>query len=217
MRLNGGMKMLLTSDGITSDAIRQKLLDLVGSEPSVHTIAFIPTARNYEGANREKVDRTLDTLNSMGFSVKLIDIEKDANWEEQISGCTVIFVGGGNTYYLMDQINKSGFGASLPKLLEGRVYVGDSAGSIVVTPSTDIAAVDDGDENIVQLSDTSGLGLVDFEVSPHTPEDVSISGNEEYAKTISHKLIAYDNGSAVVVDGDEVEVIGGEWVEFNGD
>jgi hypothetical protein len=65
--------------------------------------------------------------------------------------------------------------------------------------------IDDGDENIVGIKDTSGLGLVEFEVSPHTPEDVSLKANEDYAKTIDNKLVAYDNNMAVKVDNNKFQ------------
>ena len=54
-------------------------------------------------------------------------------WIPRLKKANAIFVGGGNTYYLMSWLEKSGLDKILPKLLKTRVYVGISAGSIVAT------------------------------------------------------------------------------------
>ncbi|MCD8568238.1 MAG: peptidase E [Geovibrio sp.] len=117
----------------------------------------------------------------------------------------------GNTFHLLNEAHKTGFDKWLKENIDSKVIVGISAGSIIMTPNIAVASIDDGDENIVGLTDLSGLGFVDFEVSPHTPEDVSVDANKEYAKTISNKLLMLDNNSAVIVKDNHTYLLGGEW------
>ncbi len=213
------MKLLLTSDGLTTKQLQNVLIDLAGKPFAELNFACITTAINRDDGDKTKKVKRISSLNSLGFAkfdlVDVAAIDKEY-WLPRLEEADVIFILGGNTYYLLDEVRKSGLADELPRLLETRVYVGDSAGSILVTPSIDVAEIDDGDENIVDIKDTSGLGLVDFEVSPHTPEDVSLKANEDYAKTIENKLIAYDNNMAVKVDGDKIEMVGdGKYWEYN--
>lgn len=175
------------------------------------TVCFISTARNHDRGDKRSIMRVMQNLDSLRFgTVDLLDIDsvEKSEWLARLQAADVIYMGGGNTYHLLNSIRKSGLDKELPRLLESRIYIGDSAGSIVVTPRIDVAEIDDGDKNTVEISDTSGLGLVDFEVSPHTPEDVSHAANEEYSKTTSNKLYTYDDNTAISVIGDEISVIG---------
>lgn len=213
------MKLLLTSDGLITKQIQDALIDLAGKSFAELNFVCITTAINRDDGDKTKKVKRISSLHSLGFAkfdlVDVAAIDKEY-WLPRLEAANVIFVLGGNTYYLLDEVIKSGLADELPRLLETRVYVGDSAGSILVTPSIDVAEIDDGDENIVDIKDTSGLGLVDFEVSPHTLEDVSLKANEDYARTIEHKLIAYDNNMAVKAEGDSVELVGdGKYWEYN--
>jgi dipeptidase E len=128
----------------------------------------------------------------------------------------VVFVSGGNTFHLLDQARKTGFDSWLRQHIESIVYVGVSAGSIVMTPNIGIAPVDNGDKNLAGITDLTGFNFVDFEVSPHTPEMVSIEANQEYAKSTRNKLYAYNDRSAIGVVGDERTIINeGQYWEFN--
>ncbi len=101
------------------------------------------------------------------------------------------------------------------KNLDSKVYVGISAGTIITTPNIGIASVDDGDINYIGIEDLKGLALVDFEASPHTPENVSHEGNKEYLKTIQNSLYAMDNETAIQVNNGDIQVISeGEWVKY---
>lgn len=213
------MKLLLTSDGPTTQPIQEALSELAGKPFGALKFVCITTAINRDGGDKTKKIKRIAGLHALGFAqFDLVDVAaiERQYWLPRLEDSDVIFVLGGNTYYLLDEVRKSGLANELPKLLETRVYVGDSAGSILVTPSIDVAEIDDGDENIVGIKDTSGLGLVEFEVSPHTPEDVSLKANEDYAKTIDNKLVAYDNNMAIKVDNNKIEMVGdGKYWEYN--
>jgi len=212
------MKLLLTSAGVTNQSIADSLVKLVGKPINEIKIGFVPTAVDGWYGNIDWFIRQFNNLNKHGFNwINIVDPSADSvDYKLALKDVDVILVGGGNTFHLLNQVRLTGFGEWLLTVLDKKVYMGISAGSILTTPSIAIASVDNGDENLCGITDLSGLSLVDFEVSPHTPEDVSIKGNEEYAKTISNVLYTLDDNSAIEVIGDDINVISeGKWHKLN--
>lgn len=210
------MKLLLTSAGVATQAIADKLIELVGE--GNRKVGFITTAANVEPGNKDWYINQVLNLQKYGFDwIDFIDPSAaGVDWKTRLKEVGVVFVSGGNTFHLLDQARKTGFDGWLKQNIEHIVYVGVSAGSIVVAPSIGIAPVDDGDENLPGLTDLTGFNLVDFEVSPHTPEMVSVPANEAYAKSIKNKLYAYNDKSAVCVVNGKLDIIGdGQYREFN--
>lgn len=208
------MKLLLTSAGITNKSIANALAELVGKPADQIKIGFIPTADNIETGSKEFLLGQYDNLRRYGYSwIDIIDPSSaGVDWRSRLEKVDLVFISGGNTFHLLDQARKSGLGDWLIKMVDQKVYVGVSAGSIILTPNIAIASVDDGDENLIGLTDLNGLSIVDFEISPHTPEWVSYEANNEYAKDIMNRLYMIDDETAVkIVDGIEEVVSEGEW------
>ncbi len=208
------MKLLLTSAGIRNQKIAEALINLVGKPVAQIKVAVVPTAENVEPGNKDWFIGQLTNLQRFGFTwIDDVDPSADGiDWKSRLAEVDVVFVSGGNTFHLLNQARKTGFADWLRDSANDKVYVGASAGSILMTPTIAIAAVDDGDENLIGLKDLTGLGFVDFEVSPHTPEWVSYKANEEYAKSIENELYVFDDETAIKVTDDEVEVISaGKW------
>lgn len=205
------MKMLLTSNGLVNDSILQAFVDMSPKPINELTVAFIPTAKNRSGEDKRYFLRVLSTLDRLGVKkIDFVDIDSVAkeHWLPRLEKADVIYVGGGNTYYLLNSVRLSGLDEELPRLLETKMYVGDSAGAIIVTPSIDIAAVDNGDENFIELQDTSGLNYVDFEISPHSPEDVTLEENEKYAISSKCLLYAFNNNTALKYNNGNIAFVG---------
>ena len=180
-------------------------------------IGFVPTAANAEPGNKDWYVRQMTDLYDHGFSyVDVVDISAaDVDWKIRLADCDVILISGGNTFHLLNQIRKTGFADWFKENLDSKVFVGISAGSIIMTPSIAIASVDDGDENLIGLEDLTGMRLVDFEVSVHTPESVSHDGNKKYLEGIKNVLYGLDNNSAIKVVDDEIEIVSeGEWLKY---
>lgn len=210
------MKLLLTSAGITTEAIASKLLGLVGGGGK--KIGFITTAANAEPGNKDWFINQIFNLQKYGFDwIDFIDPSAaDVDWKKRLKEVDIVFVSGGNTFHLLNQARLTGFDNWLKQHIESVIYVGVSAGSILATPNIGIAPIDDGDANIPNITDLTGLGFVDFEVSPHTPEMVSAAANQAYAATISNKLFAYNDTSALCVADGKIEIINeGKYWEFN--
>lgn len=133
----------------------------------------------------------------------------------------VLFFEGGNSYHLMEWLNKSGLAQILPELLKTKIYVGLSAGSMVT--GKDLALIQSQilyGEDWERKEDMAGLNFVDFYFFPHLnsphfnlrKEDII----REAVKDIHGKVYAMDDNSALkIVDG-KVEIISeGKYLIFN--
>jgi len=211
------MKLLLTSAGITNQSIADTLLDLVGKSAAETKIVVIPTAGNVEPDTKDWYLGQFANLQKHGYQwIDIVDPSASGvEWKERLKVADVVFVSGGNTFHLLDQLRKTGLDKWLTDKLDRIVYVGASAGSIITGPTIGISGVEPADPNLPGLKDLTGLGWVDFEISPHSPDDISYESNQAYAKTASHKLYAIDDATAIKVVDDVVEVISeGRYKEF---
>ncbi len=126
----------------------------------------------------------------------------------------VLLVNGGDPLYLCYWMRQSGLADLLPALRE-TVYVGLSAGSMVMAPNI-------GEDFVNWKPPTGGdrtLGLVDFSMFPHLDHeslpDNSMANAEKWAAGLLAPGYAIDDQTAIKVTGDSVEVISeGHWKRF---
>lgn len=213
------MKLFLTSIGIPKE-IREYFVKLLPKDVSQIKVAFIPTAANCE-PDKSYIYSSFDELKEMGVrDIINIDLENENKKSllQKFSDCDVIYVNGGNTYYLLDRMRKSGFDLIIKDLLnEGKIYVGLSAGSMVAGPDIESAGwpVDIHDQNIVNMTDTKALNLVPFELSPHFIEsDRPVL--ERRTKEVNYPVIAITDKQAVLCVDGKYKIVGeGEKIIYN--
>ena len=143
-------------------------------------VAFIDTAAKFEEVNFY-VDEAVEILENFGArlrrldvscakdSVALVSSQDEPSCEDEIlsaiSQCDIIYVSGGNTFYLLNELRKSCAAQAIKNAVKaGKIYIGESAG-VVAAPDTRYATL--MDENSAKTSDFTGLNLVDFCVVPH--------------------------------------------------
>lgn len=160
-----GGKLLLTSSGLASENIIQKLKAIVANSEN-RTVAIITTAA--EGKENNKYSQVAkEQFNDMGLScVDFIDLETEPL--KDLSSYGIIYVCGGNTFKLLKFAREANFKISVEDLLSRNgIYIGVSAGSIIVGPSIKIASEIQPDLNDVGLRDLTGLGITDLIILPH--------------------------------------------------
>ncbi len=218
------MKLLLTSGGLTNKSISKALFDMVGKKPEDTTLCFIPTAANIEKGDKEWFINDLINLHKQGFkSISIADISAvpENVWRPQVEEADVLFFEGGNTYHLMEWVNKSGLTKLLPELLKTKVYAGLSAGSMITNP--DLAAKISQavyDEDYDKLGEVPGLNYVDFYTLPHlnSPYFPKLTEDniKKIAERISKKIYALDDQSAISLIDRKIEIISeGKYLEYN--
>ena len=218
------MKLLLTSAGITNKSIADTLSDLVGKKFEDTSIVFIPTASNVEKGDKGWFIDNLVQLQELNFKqIEIADISAvpEKIWKPKLEEADILFFEGGNTYHLMEWLNKSGLTELLPELLKEKVYVGVSAGSMVTNPdlSLKLSQVVYG-EDLDRTEDMAGLKFVDFYFLPHLNseyfENLRKKNIEEAIIGLTAKVYAMDDSGALKVVDKEIEVISeGEYLEFN--
>ena len=218
------MKLLLTSAGITNKSIEKALFDLVGKRPEDTSLVFIPTASNVEMGDKEWLIDDLVNLKNLNLkSIDIADISAvpEKIWRPRFEEADVLFFEGGNEFYLMEWINKSGLKNLLPEFLKTKVYVGVSAGSMVLSRDLafKISQMVYG-EDLYRNEESAGLGLIDFYFFPHLNSPYFKNVREDFikdaAKGISEKIYVMDDNSALKVVDDNIEVISeGKWFVVN--
>jgi len=203
--------LLLTSGGM--QPMKDEIIKLLQKPAYDVTVAFINTAAKPE-ENLDYVRKDWNIMKEeMGFNVEEVDIEgkKEHEVMKLLELKDIIFVAGGNTFYLLKAMRKCNFEKVIRKLLkQGKVYIGASAGSIVAGRSIKTAGWKNADKNLVGLKNLKALNLVPFDIFVHyQPEHAEIIKQKiKNPKKRAKKLKILTDEQAILVQGKEVDLIG---------
>ena len=196
------MKLLLTSAGFLNKEVSDTFLSLLNKPAGQIHIIFIPTASRTEHELRY-VEESRQELVDLGITnITTLNLDRKVTAEE-INTADAIYVCGGNTFYLLQKIRESGLDQLLPSF--GGLYIGVSAGSIVVGPNIEVSGP--WDENDVNLPDTTGMKIVNFSVVPHYQrKDQTIV--EDLKNRADYEIMELTDNQAVLVENGERKIIG---------
>ena len=219
------MKLLLTSGGVTNPSIHAALVDLLGKPIAECHALCIPTAQwghpmcgpsSVRGfvAAAEPEGRHMTGLGwaSVGvLELTALPTIGAQRWEPWVRAADVLLVDGGDATYLSHWMRESGLADLLPSLPE-TVWVGVSAGSMVMTPRIGTYFVE-----WPSAPDDRTLGVVDFSIFPHLgafPGN-SMEAAERWATDIGVPAYAIDEQTAIKVTDGAVELVSeGQWRQF---
>jgi len=221
------MRLLLTSAGIKNATIHDALVDLLGKPIGDSSALCIPTASyGHPRAGPNAAWRFISgqeprcPMCELGWKslgvlelTALPTIDKE-QWVPLVEETDALLVNGGDSLYLCHWMRQSGLAALLPSLRE-TVWVGISAGSMVMTPKI-------GEEFVIWKPPSGGdeaLGLVDFSIFPHLDHedmpDNSMANAERWAARLPVPAYAIDDQTAIKVSDGTVEVVSdGQWKLF---
>jgi dipeptidase E len=217
------MKLLLTSGGVTNTSIREALVELLGKPIADSSALCIPTAEyghpmcTPASAWRFIAGQSPAPMCDLGWkSVGVLELLAlpsigEERWVPWVREADVLLVDGGDATFLCHWMRQSGLADLLPSLPE-TVWVGVSAGSMVMTPRIGAYFVEWSG-----APDDRTLGVVDFSIFPHLnafPTN-TLADAERWAADIGVPAYAIDEQTALkVVDG-VVEVVSeGTWKRF---
>lgn len=210
------MKLFLTSIGLPPETT-EYFLKLLNKKPSESKVCFIPTAADSK-ENKWFLDVDKKRLSELGFSVTELDIkgENEQSLTDKFKKFDVVFVEGGNTFYLLKYMRDSGFKKAVKTFLDrGGVYLGLSAGSITMGQNIEPSVWKGINNNIVDLNDFTGLNFVPFVICVHIDES-NIKLIEEKAKETGYPIVALTDKQALLIDGEKQEIVGeGSKITFN--
>jgi dipeptidase E len=204
------MKYLLTSAGISNTSIHTALVELLGKPIAESSALYIPTALYANPNGPVMVARlirgeTNTSLCEVGWkSLGVLELTalpsiNEERWLPLVQETDALLVEGGDPLYLCYWMWQSGLADLLPELARETVYVGLSAGSMVMAKSI-------GEDFVGWKPPTGGdstLGLVDFALFSHLdhpsmPEN-SMANAEKWAAGMPVPAYLIDDQTAIQV------------------
>ncbi|WP_305783108.1 Type 1 glutamine amidotransferase-like domain-containing protein [Symbioplanes lichenis] len=218
------MKLLLTSGGVTNPSIEAALVRLLGKPIAECHALCVPTAQwGHPMCGPASVQGFVGAgpgfrhFSGLGWAslgvlelTALPTVGAD-RWVPWVREADVLLADGGDATYLAHWMRESGL-ADLLSTLPDKVWVGVSAGSMVMAPR-----IGDYFVEWAGAPDDRTLGVVDFAIFPHlnlfptnTPADAA-----RWAADIGGPAYAIDEQTALTVVDGTVEVVSeGEWTKF---
>jgi len=200
--------MILTSSLYESIELVKKFLD---KNTESKKILFIPTAANVE-EYKKYMHLTQKAFEDFGYEVENFDVSvfSEEIVKEKLSEAKIVFISGGNTFYLLQELKRKNLITYLKERIEnGLLYIGESAGSVIAAPDIEYASVIDDKTVATELDDYTGLNLVDFYIVPHFEEEPFVESSrntvELYKDKLDLKLI--NNKEAILVENNNFTII----------
>lgn len=155
----------MTSQGIDSDPIQNKLIKW-SFRPEDKKVCMIPTAaEGWKENSRAAVKATKELKNLGFFQIDFIDVE----FEDPLlmKHYDLIFIPGGNPFYLLFHLKRSKADIIIKELAEEKAIVTSSAGTLVLGKDIELIKYFDEKINTIGMTDLKGLDLMDFTIYPH--------------------------------------------------
>jgi len=191
-------------------AIQKEILRLLPKQPSELKLAHVITASRME-ANADYVERDRKALQEVGFRVTdiaLEDLTPDTAFGE-LNKFDIIYVQGGNTFYLLKQARACNFEQAVRRFLEdpNKWYIGVSAGSYIACPTIEMGSWK-RDKDQHGLDDLTGMNLVSFLLSVHYNREEYREILAERIPTANHPVRILTDDQAFLVKDGNVTLIG---------
>ena len=150
-------------------------------------------------------------LLNLGLTIDELEVSK-ATAEEisrKLRENDYIYITGGNTFFLLQELKKSGADKIIVEQINaGKLYVGESCGAIILSPTVELAKGYDSIKKAPELKSFDALNVVDFYPLPHHTNFPFKKAVEKAIAKYENELKLYpiSNSQAILVDGDEVKV-----------
>ena len=218
------MKLVLASQGFTTDEIANKVAELVGKELKDINIGIINesyVAKSGNSSKRWLIKELSDIEKHIGGVIDFVNLRAyDENEiERRLSAADVIYIVGGKQLVLGELFKNTGTDKVLKKLAESKVIMGTSAGSIVLGKLIESRYYwkERYGINIDEIKNNE-LELVDFNIIPHYMREDHLKWNEEFYKKVAEEnsfpLYAITDTQAIIYNEGKIEFVGGEPVIY---
>jgi len=211
------MKLALFSFHITPDHAK-RMSDMVGKDSKNVSVCFITTAAtpylDSDGDVPRWLQESIDVVKESFGVVDTFDIENqsaDFDYKSHFAKYDVVFVGGGNVYYLAYILQQSGVRDVLRDLISTKriVYAGGSAGAVILGKDIGYYNTID-DPNDAPEVVTTGLNLIEFMPIVHWEDETYY----EKLKVVKEKYmddgvltITLTDNEALFVDGGSLDKV----------
>lgn len=201
-------KLLLSSNGTF---VIEKGIKLFFKDIAEVKLAYVVTAGN--GCDdKAYLETHKDLLKKEGYDFEGLDIDgkNEDSLRELLKDKNVVYVEGGNTFYLLKAVRESGFDKVVKELIaRGVVYIGSSAGSYIVCPTIEMSTWKKPGEEKERfgVNDLTAMNLVPFLITAHYEPEQKELLKEKISQTKYETKILKD-GQAILVEGDNYKLVG---------
>ena len=185
-----------------------------GEEIKGKRITFIPTASLVEEV-RFYVDDDRKAFEELGIIVEELEITTASPDKilEVLNRNDYIFVSGGNTFYLLQELRRKGADILITEQIRaGKLYIGTSAGSVILCPDIEFVKEMDYSHAAPELQSFTGLNIVDFYILPHYLdfpfEEITQNIVKKYGKKLDLRPIS--NKQVITIAGNRIEILENE-------
>jgi len=138
------------------DHAMSEIRDFLGP---VRRVVFVPFALRDREAYTAKVGTRFERE-----AIDVHGLRPEGSEAAVVEAADAVFVGGGNTFRLLDTLQRTGLLGALRRRAQGGTpYLGASAGTNIAAPTI----MTTNDMPIVQPVSFTALGLVPFQINPH--------------------------------------------------
>jgi dipeptidase E len=196
------MKLLLTSTGLESKKIRDFFVSKIESL-GIRKTCLIFTIR--QESDWQWVEHYHKELEEIGLPCDDVNISEEKDFSN-LPAYDIYYVCGGNTFYILDRLRKTNLDkVILEAVSKGKLYVGVSAGSIIMGPDIKVAGIgEEGDENDIYLEDLAGFGLVPYMISPHYTEKEKIYLDAFKEERKGEQVVELTDDQAIFVEDEKM-------------
>lgn len=225
------MRMLLTSNGIANDVILDTLVDLLGKPIAESRVVVVVDAiLGFPGDSSTFVDH-LDALRGLGwaeFDVASLFAGPASLVESRLRAADVILGYGGSNLWAAHAWRATGLAPVLAELLDEKVYVGWSAGSMIFARKLDRWPADFDDQEELDMfgldAAAPAVALFDWFFAGHLGADwMPASAGDRFARgaeRAGQDVWFIDDDSALLIRDPAAEptvVSTGRWQRFGAD
>lgn len=185
--------------------------DFAKDELKGKKVTFIPTASLPEKVVFY-VSSGKKALEKLGLIVDELEITKASSKEisKKLQNNDYIYITGGNTFFLLQELKKTGADKIIiEQINSGKIYIGESAGSMILSPNIEYVKDMDDCKKAPELQDNSALSIVKFYPLPH---HTNFPFKKAVEKIISKydselKLIPISNSQVITVNGNKIIIM----------
>jgi dipeptidase E len=222
------MRMMLTSGGVKPGPILDTLNELLETPIAEAKAVAVIDAMLPFGGDRAKMLADLEEFRQLGWAelnVMSLFGGPRSVIESRLRSADVVFCYGGTNHWLAHAWRSTGLAPLLRELLDEKVYIGLSAGSMIFSEqhAAAVEAMDDQEEvAMLELGSVSAaLPLFDWYLLTHLGAPIFPHSTDEWAASIAARLGGpvwfLDDTSALVVRdpaADPEIVSSGHWLRF---
>ena len=189
--------IVLTSCGIIKEDFKNRFYEIVSKEELKNKkVLYITTASDGDpDDDKSWMNIEFQTILDLGIDKTNIIEYKIGESNIDINDFDIMYMMGGNTFYLLDVIRKTYFDKEIVNFINsGKIYIGSSAGSEILGNSIEPAI--GYDDNNVGMIDFTGLKIIDGLIIPHCNRKTDFV--ESLKNKTTEKLILLYDGDGII-------------------